>query len=130
MAESRERTAPALGRAIRSVYDVLANLPQLSAAEIARRCFPDHPLTIVPLALGLATLLTSAEESILLAANIGGDSDSVASIAGGILGAKYPSTVNEDWYQIVERINRLGLVSLGDALARKRSCAGAIGRRQ
>ena len=44
-------------------------------------------MTIVPLALGLATTMQSAEEAILLAANIGGDSDSVASIAGGILGA-------------------------------------------
>jgi ADP-ribosylglycohydrolase len=42
------------------------------------------PRTIVPLALALATLLHSAEEAILLAANVGGDSDSVASIAGGI----------------------------------------------
>jgi ADP-ribosylglycohydrolase len=129
MAESRERRAPALGRAIRSVHEVLADLPQLSAAEIAARCFPDHPLTIVPLALGLATLLTSAEQGILLAANIGGDSDSVASIAGGILGAMYPSTVNEDWHQIVDRINRLDLVPLGEALARRRSRARAIGRR-
>ncbi len=77
--------------AIRTVHDSLASLPALSAPGIAERCFPNHPLTIVPLALGLATLLESAEEAILLAANVGGDSDSVASIAGGILGAMYPA---------------------------------------
>lgn len=34
-------------------------------------------MTIVPLALGLATVMQSAEDAILLATNIGGDSDSV-----------------------------------------------------
>ena len=73
---------------------------------MAARCFPDGPLTIVPLALALATLLQSAEDAILVAANIGGDSDSVASIAGGILGAMYPATVNQQWCAVVESINR------------------------
>jgi ADP-ribosylglycohydrolase len=89
-------------RAIRAVHDELASLPELRAADVAERCFPNRPLTIVPLALALATLVRSAEEAILLAANVGGDSDSVASIAGGILGAMYPTTVNQDWFEIVE----------------------------
>jgi ADP-ribosylglycohydrolase len=41
-----------------------------------------------------------------LAANVGGDSDSVASIAGGILGAMYPATVNPQWCEVVESVNR------------------------
>jgi ADP-ribosylglycohydrolase len=48
--------------------------------------------------------MRSAEEAILLAANVGGDNDSIASIAKGILGAMYPSTVNEHWYQTVEAV--------------------------
>ena len=52
--------------------------------EVAARYFPDGPLTIVPLALALGTVMDSAEAAILLATNIGGDSDSVASIAGAI----------------------------------------------
>jgi len=68
--------------------------------------FPDHPMTIVPLALCLATLMGSAEEAILMAVNVGGDSDSVASIAGAVLGSRYPDTVNEAWYDIVETVNR------------------------
>jgi len=56
--------------------------------------FPDHPMTIVPLALCLATLMGSAEEAILMAVNVGGDSDSVASIAGGVLGAASLMRVN------------------------------------
>ena len=66
---------------------------------MAAHCFPNQPLTIVPLALALATVMRSAEDAILLAANIGGDSDSVASIAGGILGAMYPDTVNQRWWR-------------------------------
>jgi ADP-ribosylglycohydrolase len=61
--------------------------------------------------------MQSAQEAILLAANVGGDSDSVASIAGGILGAMYPSTVNHDWYTVVEVINEHDLMSIANALA-------------
>jgi ADP-ribosylglycohydrolase len=88
--------------------------------DIAACCFPNEPLTIVPLALGLATVVRSAEEAILLAANVGGDSDSVASIAGGILGAMYPDTVNEGWYQIVEAVNQHQLIPIALELARLR----------
>jgi ADP-ribosylglycohydrolase len=112
--------APAFANAIRTVHDRLAGLTALRPADVAARCFPDQPLTIVPLALGLATVLQSAEDAILLATNIGGDSDSVASIAGGILGAMYPNTVNQDWYEVIERINDHDLVAIADELSRLR----------
>src|SRR5215475_12108620 len=57
--------------------DDLKRLLQLWPAEIAARCFPDRPTTIVPLALSLAAVMDSAEQAILVAANVGGDSDSV-----------------------------------------------------
>ena len=47
---------PSLASAIRGVYDDLVSLPELSADAVATRCFPNGPLTIVPLALGLATV--------------------------------------------------------------------------
>ena len=121
-AESRwsGRSAPALANAIRTVHDNLACLPALRPADVAARCFPNQPLTIVPLALGLATVMQSAEDAILLATNVGGDSDSVGSIAGGILGAMYPSTVNQHWYEVVERINDHDLVAIANELARLR----------
>ena len=109
--------APALANAIRTVHDNLVGLPAIRPAEVAARCFPTQPLTIVPLALGLATITQSAEEAILVAANIGGDSDSVASIAGGILGAMYPDTVNRQWYEVVETINRHDLGAIANELA-------------
>jgi ADP-ribosylglycohydrolase len=65
--------------------------------------------------------MDSAQDAILLATNIGGDSDSVASIAGGILGALYPETVNQQWHEVVEEINRHNLAALADELARLRS---------
>ena len=92
----------------------------LQPAGIAARWFPDRPLTIVPLALGLATVMHSAQDAILLATNIGGDSDSVASIAGGILGARYPNTVHQPWCEVVEEINHHNLAALSDELARLR----------
>ena len=61
--------------------------------------------------------MQSAEAAILLATNIGGDSDSVASIAGAILGARYPDTVNDEWYEVVERVNGHDLLSLAEALS-------------
>jgi ADP-ribosylglycohydrolase len=118
-AESRwpAPAGPAFANAIRSVHDNLGCLPALRPVEVAARCFPNQPLTIVPLALALATVMQSAEDAILVAANIGGDSDSVASIAGGILGAIYPNTVNQHWYEVVERINRHDLVAVANELA-------------
>ena len=119
--ESRSRwpsgSAPLFAAAVRRVHHDSASLPVLRADQVAARCFPDGPLTIVPLALALATLLQSAEDAILMAANIGGDSDSVASIAGGILGAMYPATVNQQWCAVVESINRHGVAAVADELA-------------
>jgi ADP-ribosylglycohydrolase len=63
---------------------------ELQPAEIAAVYFPTDPLTIVALAITFATVIDSCQAAILLAANIGGDSDSVASIAGAILGARHP----------------------------------------
>jgi ADP-ribosylglycohydrolase len=111
---------PAFATAMQAVHDELARAPTLDATDVAARCFPDRPLTIVPLALALATLKRSADEAILLAANVGGDSDSVASIAGGILGAMFPSTVNQQWFDEVERINRHSLAALAGELIRIR----------
>ena len=114
------RSAPTFANAIRTLRDDLACLPALRPAEVAARCFPNQPMTIVPLALGLATTMQSAENAILLATNIGGDSDSVGSIAGGILGAMYPHTVNQYWYEVVERINDHDIVTIANELAQLR----------
>jgi len=116
----RGATGPALADAVRTMHHNLRRLPALRVAEVAALCFPNRPLTIVPLALGLATVMESAEEAILLAANIGGDSDSVASIAGGILGAMYPFTVNDHWYTVVEQVNDHGLVAVANEFAQLR----------
>ena len=77
----------------------------------------------MPLAIALATIADSADTAVLLAANVGGDSDSVASIAGAICGARFPESVNAHWYEVVEAINDHRLVALGEAL-------GAIRRRR
>lgn len=119
LAESRwpSTSSPAFAAAVRTVHDALKSLSDLRAEAVATRCFPTGPLTIVPLALALATLMESAEEAILLAANVGGDADSVASIAGGILGAMYPATVNHQWCDVVESINRHELATAAVGLA-------------
>lgn len=113
-------SAPVFADAIRAAHDRLTSLPALGATDIAVRCFPTQPLTIVPLALALGTIMQSAEDAILLATEIGGDSDSVASIAGGILGAMYPTTVNDQWYEVVERVNQHDLIGVASELARLR----------
>jgi ADP-ribosylglycohydrolase len=89
------------------------------AADVGRVAVA--PLTIVPLAIALAALMRSAESAILLAANVGGDSDSVASVAGSILGARYPGSVKDDWYGIVEAINDHRLTRFGEDLSALRS---------
>jgi ADP-ribosylglycohydrolase len=62
------------------------------ADDVAQRYFPDGPRAIAPLAISLALITDSAEETTLFAANLGGDSDSVASIGGAIAGALSPAT--------------------------------------
>ena len=114
------RVSKVFVQAVRTVHDELRGLPALRPADVAARYFPNQPLTIVPLALGLATVMQSVDEAILLAANIGGDSDSVASIAGAILGAMYPTTVDSDWYRVVEVVNDHNLVAIANDLAQLR----------
>ena len=53
---------------------------KLVVDNLVEKYFPDKPETIVPLAISLALITESAEETILLAANVGGDADSVASM--------------------------------------------------
>ena len=101
---------------VRTIHEDLHQWSELHPAEVAARYFPEGPLMIVPLALALGTVMQSAEAAILLAANMGGDSDSVASIAGAILGARYPATVNDEWYAVVESVNCHGLLSLSEDL--------------
>ena len=108
--------APALTDAIHKAHAELAAMPVIRPSDISADWFPDNPLTIVPLALALATVMQSAEEAIHVATNLGGDSDSVASIAGGILGARYPDTVNDQWYAVVDRVNDHELEALADQL--------------
>ena len=112
--------SPSLAHAIRVVHDDLGSLSPPHAEAVATRCFPNTPLTIVPLALALATVMRSAEDAMLLAANVGGDSDSVASIAGGILGAMHPTTLNSEWFDVVERVNGDHIATVAKELAELR----------
>jgi ADP-ribosylglycohydrolase len=109
--------APPIARSIESIYADLSAGPRTDVVEIAQRYFPDRTEIIVPLAIGLALVTESAEETALIAANLGGDADSVASIGGAIAGALCPATVNAGWWEAVSRINDNNLVDLGVSLA-------------
>ena len=103
MAEAIERTYSDLKRRARLVVD-----------EVTA---PLEVRTIVPLAIGLAAITESAEETALFAANLGGDADSVASIGGAIAGALAPETVNQEWFAVVSAVNREDLLEVAGALA-------------
>jgi ADP-ribosylglycohydrolase len=118
MAE-REHTDPpttSFTEALDGLFHELRQLRALHPDELAARYFPNNPLTIVPLALALATITDSAQVAILLATNTGGDSDSVASIAGGIAGARYPGSVHADWLAAVQTVNDHNMVFVAEAL--------------
>ena len=112
--------SPIFATAMTTIAADVSSDAALDPDRIAASWFPDRPLTIVPLALALGTVMSSAREAILLATNVGGDSDSVASIAGAVLGARHPETVDPEWSRIVERINGHDLATLADRLARLR----------
>jgi len=70
-------------------------------------------------ALALVMLYENAREAILCAVNMGGDADSIAAMAGGIIAARFPSTLPRKWISTVKRVNNLrmeefaaGLVAL------------------
>jgi ADP-ribosylglycohydrolase len=110
---------------IETIHSRLAGSAGLSADDIAQQCFPDNPATIVPLAIGLAVITASAQAATLIATNVGGDSDSVASIGSAIAGALRPESVNEEWFRIVRRVNFPDcddMLALADALVNKANC--------
>jgi ADP-ribosylglycohydrolase len=125
--EAEEFTSPLKGDgtstiadAISKMHDDLSAHDTLLASELADKYFPDKPETKVPLAINLAILTGSSQRTILLAANVGGDSDSVASIGAAIAGALHPDTVNDAWFDVVRFINHDDLVDVAEALARFR----------
>ena len=112
--------------ALQRMHDgLVAGRPDLSARLQEDDYFPDRPAVIVPLAISLAVVTQSARETILLAANLGGDSDSVASIGGALAAAMCPQSVDEGWYESVEQLNQHNLVDLAAQLAALRRAGRA-----
>jgi len=67
-------------------------------------------------ALALVMLYDSARDAILAAVNEGGDADSIASMAGGIVAARNPDTLPQEWVEIVKRENNLDFAPLAEQL--------------
>jgi ADP-ribosylglycohydrolase len=116
-ASARDST---IARSLEAIHSDLAGREHLGIDEVAQQYFPDRPETIVPLAISLALITESAEETALFAANLGGDSDSVASIGGAISGALRPESVNARWFDLVSAINGDDIVGTAMSLARLR----------
>ncbi len=112
---------------IRDMYAAVTR-ERLDPDDLAQRYFPDRPETKVPLAISLALITGSAAETILLAANIGGDADSVASIGGAIAGALDPGSVDESWFEVVRSVNGHELEKLGEGLIGRRALWGSPNR--
>ena len=109
-----------MAASISKMHDDLSAHETFSASQLAEKYMPDKPETKVPLAINLALLTKSSQRTILLAANVGGDSDSVASIGGAIAAALRPDTINDAWFDVVQAINQDGIVDTAKALARLR----------
>jgi len=105
-----------IAQALRQIHDDLSTQNQLTIGYLVQHYFPSKTAIIVPLAIALSLVTESAEQTILLAANLGGDTDTVASIGGAIAGAMFPDTVNEDWYRAVVEINGNELLGLVESL--------------
>lgn len=112
--------APNIAASIREMHEDLSTHDTLLVSDLAEKYFPNKPETKIPLAINLALVTESAEQTILLAANVGGDSDSVASIGAAIAGALRPDTVNEAWFDVVQTANGDDFVDVAEALAKLR----------
>jgi ADP-ribosylglycohydrolase len=115
---SRAEARPTMAVLIRTMHEDLSTHDTLLVSDLAEKYFLNKPENKVPLAINLALLTESAEETILLAANVGGDSDTVASIGAAIAGALRPNTVNEAWFDVVRSVNEDDLVDIAEALAK------------
>jgi len=117
---AKGKTTPNIATSIQEMHADLSRHDTLIASHLAEKYFPDRPENKVPLAITLALITGSAEDTILLAANLGGDSDSVASIGAAIAGSLHPDTVNETWFGVVQSVNGDDLVDIAQALANLR----------
>lgn len=106
-----------IAESIAKIYADLSSRLPLNVDYVATNYFPSTPETKVPLAISLALLTESAEQTILIAANVGGDSDSVASIGAAIAAALHPDTVNESWFDVVSTVNQDDIVQSAVSLA-------------
>lgn len=71
----------------------------------------------VPFVFALIMQYDSARDVVLAAVNEGGDADSIAAMAGGIMAARNPDTLPEDWVGIVKRENDLDFTPFAEQLA-------------
>lgn len=99
-----------------SMYEDLVRKEELDLNYLKEKYFPRTTVNIVPLSIVLALITKSAEKATLIAANIGGDSDSVASMSSAIAGAMAPKTVNAEWYKCVKSVNGDELTEMADKL--------------
>jgi ADP-ribosylglycohydrolase len=118
---SKGKATPNIATVIEEMHADLSRCDVLLANDLAEKYLPDKNETKVPLAINLALRTESAERTILLAANVGGDADSVASIGAAIAGALRPDTVNDDWFEVVQAVNGDDLLDVAQALAQLRS---------
>jgi ADP-ribosylglycohydrolase len=115
------KRASTIGASLEKIYSDLRTRKRLVAGEIAEQYCPDKTENIIPVAISLALITESAEETALVAANIGGDSDSVASIGGAIAGALCPERVNEGWFEVVSSVNGDAILEIAASLAAMRT---------
>lgn len=99
------------------VYEDLSSQESLSLDYIKDKYMPWKTPNIVALAINFAVITQSAEKTTLLAANLGGDIDSVASMGSAIAGAMAPHTVNEKWYEATKLVNGNELLELAEKIA-------------
>ncbi|WP_138205697.1 ADP-ribosylglycohydrolase family protein [Haloimpatiens lingqiaonensis] len=102
--------------ALMHMYQDLSSRSEIDINYLNENYFPKTTINIVPLSIVIALITKSAEKSTLLAANLGGDSDSVASMSSAIAGAISPDTVNNKWYDSVRAVNENNLIELGERL--------------
>jgi ADP-ribosylglycohydrolase len=117
---AKGKPTPSIAVSIQEIHADLSRHHTLPASELAEKYFPNRPETKVPLAINLGLITGSAERTTLLAANLGGDSDSVASIGAAIAGSLHPDTVNETWFRVVQSVNGDDLVEIAHAVAKLR----------
>ncbi len=95
-------------------WDRLQRAPELSVDELQPSTFAGYSVECLEAAVWAAANVDSLEEALIELVNLGGETDTMAAVAGGALGAQYgQQAIPERWLEVLHQRSRLEQAAQG-----------------